>query len=938
MATNTPANATSNYNTTIDFNGNAAGNLKVLENFANLNLLDNTFASSTGSFFGAYFLPSTSVQGGCHVINYREASGGTVDGIQFRAKLGANTGRLAIGSGGNSVNASHDWVQSFIPDIISYYGNRSGANTYLTFERSLGFTGGVASSTTGDQGLFLGARYSGGGYNGLYDGFISELIFYNRDLTPAEMARVHTYLAVKYGVTLQNTGGGTQGDYVSTNSTVVWDASLNPAYHNDVIGIARDDAEGLLQKQSHAFTDHTRIYLSALQSTNTANTGSFSANNSYVIAGHNNDALCASAGAGAEVPGTPFLFSRLEREWKITKTNFSQSFNLDIVPDTCAIPGGLDPNFLRLLVDDDGNFSNATVFAAGGGLSFGWTGGEITVSGISNTHIPDNSTRYITIGYATPSITLSGDNTICQGDSSPVVFNITGAAGPINLSYTDGSNVFNVSGVSDGDTLWVSPTTATTYTVNQSLPLNCCGNQQSSSVTISINPNPNVTATAAPASLCAGDSTILSGGGAVSYVWDNGATDGVPVYPANTTTYTVTGTDPNGCTDTAQVLVTVNPLPNVAANATAIVLCDGDQVTLTGSGAQTYVWDNGVTDGVAFTPTTTTNYLVTGTDANGCEDTASILITVNPLPTVVANASVTEICEGDSVQLTGSGAQTYSWDNGAVDGQYFSPVLTTTFTVTGTDANNCEDTDQVTVTVNPSPTISVLNNADTLCFGASVTLAGQGADVYTWSNGVTDSVAFQPDTSATYSVVGTDTTTGCSDSSSIRIVVIPDSSFSLGADTSFCPGNIIEICGPDGYVSYSWQHGPNLRCIEVLDGDTYSLTVVNAAGCIFNDEIILSEIPDCDSVLIPNVFSPNNDGINDVFRVEGDFIGDFTFSVYDRWGALVYSSKNPLDGWDGRNGNGTACPEGVYYYALRYNLTILPGNHEEAAGTVTLLR
>ncbi|MEY8861382.1 hypothetical protein, partial [Tenacibaculum singaporense] len=114
--------------------------------------------------------------------------------------------------------------------------------------------------------------------------------------------------------------------------------------------------------------------------------------------------------------------------------------------------------------------------------------------------------------------------------------------------------------------------------------------------------------------------------------------------PTATTTYTVTGTDANGCENTAQVTITVNPLPTVTANASATTVCAGESVTLTGGGADSYVWDNGVSDGVSFVPTATTTYTVTGTDANGCENTAQVTITVNPLPTVTANASATTVC------------------------------------------------------------------------------------------------------------------------------------------------------------------------------------------------------------------------------------------------------------------------------------------------------
>ena len=107
--------------------------------------------------------------------------------------------------------------------------------------------------------------------------------------------------------------------------------------------------------------------------------------------------VCGTATSNAEVPPTPYIYSRLEREWKVTKTNFAQDFNWDVTLHNCAVPGMVVLSDLRLLVDDDGDFTDATVYAAGGGLSFAYSGNTIQVTGISATHIPNNSTRYITI-------------------------------------------------------------------------------------------------------------------------------------------------------------------------------------------------------------------------------------------------------------------------------------------------------------------------------------------------------------------------------------------------------------------------------------------------------------------------------------------------------------------------------------------------------------
>src|SRR5205814_2289561 len=130
----------------------------------------------------------------------------------------------------------------------------------------------------------------------------------------------------------------------------------------------------------------------------------------------------------------------------------------------------------------------------------------------------------------------------------------------------------------------------------------------------------------------------------------------------------------------------------------------------------TYTWDNGVTDAVPFNATATTTYMVTGTDVNGCMNTATTTVTVNPLPTVVANSTATAVCTGSNVTLTGSGATSYTWDNSVTDGVPFAPGSTTMYTVTGTDANGCMNTDMITVTVNPLPVVD-LGSDVTQCAG-----------------------------------------------------------------------------------------------------------------------------------------------------------------------------------------------------------------------------
>jgi hypothetical protein len=230
--------------------------------------------------------------------------------------------------------------------------------------------------------------------------------------------------------------------------------------------------------------------------------------------------------------------------------------------------------------------------------------------------------------------------------------------------------------------------------------------------------------------------------------------------PLLTTTYTLTITNTsNGCTGTGTVTVSVNnTAPTVNAGQDQTV-CAGQSVTLNATGANTYTWNNGAIQGVAFTPSTTQTYTVQGTNTvNGCTSTDQVIVTLNALPTVSAGTNQT-VCAGTSVTLTGSGASSYAWNNGVSNGVAFSPTNTQTYTVTGTDANGCSNTAQVTVTVNALPVVSAGPN-QSICAGTAVTLNGSGATNYTWNNGVSNGVAFTPTNTQTYTVTGTNAN-GC---------------------------------------------------------------------------------------------------------------------------------------------------------------------------------
>jgi hypothetical protein len=263
--------------------------------------------------------------------------------------------------------------------------------------------------------------------------------------------------------------------------------------------------------------------------------------------------------------------------------------------------------------------------------------------------------------------------------------------------------------------------------------------------------------------VCAGQSVTLTATGATTYTWNNWVVNNVAFTPNITKTYTVNGTDANGCKGTDQVVVTVNqPLINAGADQT---ICSGQQATLTATGATSYTWTSGITNSTPFTPTATQTYSVSGTDVNGCSGSDAVTVTLVAQPTVNAGQNLT-ICAGDSVQLTATGASTYTWSSGTQNGGYFTPTSTQTLQVIGSAGGACTDTDDLQITVNQgsasTQTISGLN---------SLTLNGQ---TYTTSGSYTQVIPNQAGCDSTITLNLTMNYTGIEENNSNYISIFPN--------------------------------------------------------------------------------------------------------------------------------------------------------------------
>lgn len=448
----------------------------------------------------------------------------------------------------------------------------------------------------------------------------------------------------------------------------------------------------------------------------------------------------------------------------------------------------------------------------GGATTYTWTNGisdgisfvplsslTYAVTGTDNNGCENTSTVSINVN-ALPVVTAtSSASVICVGDS-------------IQLNGSGANTYTWTGGVSDG--VFFTPSSSTTYTVTGNSGLGC---SNTASVSITVNALPTVSASASTNSVCAGAPVTLNGNGAVNYSWNNGITDGVTFVPSSSATYLVNGTDNNGCSNSDSIHINVNALPIVTANSTALTVCVGSSVSLTGGGAATYAWTSGVQDGVAFIPSTSSNYTVIGTDVNGCVDSAIINIAVNNLPIVSANASAASVCAGNSLIIYGTGANAYTWTNGVMDSIAYSPVASGSYIVSGTDVNGCSDTSSIYITVNALPIVTAHSSASAVCEGTSLFLYGSGTLNYQWTGGANDSVVFVPVSSATYTVTGTDAL-GCSNTDTINIVVNPLPATPIANDVIVCSLATIPNLTASG-ANVQWYDG---TMVNVYTGNSFA--------------------------------------------------------------------------------------------------------------------
>lgn len=612
-------------------------------------------------------------------------------------------------------------------------------------------------------------------------------------------------------------------------------------------------------------------------------------------------------------------------------------------------------------------------------INFQWTGaGQLTPDSLYNMVVqPDTTTVYQRISISgacrdtaevkvtvivPPQIqAVPADTLICPGQSvalkaiySPGVTDVEWMP-PTNLSCTKCNNPI------------ATPSNSTTYIVTGQYQ----GCPTSASATVNVRPLPAIQFPD-DTQLCSGESVTLNqiADPTATYNWTSTDPNFVPtnnpqptVTPTQTATYFVTAF--NGCTNQGQVTISVTSATLAVDGDTTVCKNFPTKLTAAGSLPGTYVWNTGQTgQNIEVKPSETTTYTVVYTFANGCTLTGQVTVTVDGVGPDIVFPNDTELCPGQSVTLNSAATPgaTYSWTStppGFSSSQAIpppvSPSQSTRYTVTAT-LDKCTITQSVEITVyNATLTVSEDQN---LCAGETATLTANGSltGTYLWSNGQTSAtITVSPSQTTTYNLLYT-YGDGCSLQDAVKVTVVPNFALSIVTDPDTNRINIGEMLSLRAVVvpsqnltnfQFQWlENGTaNIGSTETIEttpstNDStifYKLIATAPNGCMQMAQVSFSLVQP--KVVVPNAFTPNGDGVNDIFRLrvlEGA-VTILEMSIFNRWGNKVFSSTEPDAVWNGKMDDGKDAPSDVYVYYIRWQRSD-GALQAPKKGDITLLR
>jgi gliding motility-associated-like protein len=390
------------------------------------------------------------------------------------------------------------------------------------------------------------------------------------------------------------------------------------------------------------------------------------------------------------------------------------------------------------------------------------------------------------------------------------------------------------------------------------------------------------------------------------------------------------------CVAADTINITEDALPQFTLGNDQLI-CSNISTTLAPSPTYTnatYTWSNAAT-----TPTTTIttagDYWLLLKDAKGCTWRDTVKVNYKQLPNYTLGADKA-ICEKDTLTLDATvvGATSYTWKNGAT-----TPAIKAYTTGTywcDVNKDGCIYRDSIDILVKPLP-IAALGKDTTICEDNTHTLNATNTNsTYKWQDGAT-TPTYTVSLAGQYYV--TVTKQGCISKDTINISYQLKPRFSLGADQLICPNFTITL-QPKFIITdtlplqYQWYDGSSNPTYTATQQGLYFVDISNYCGDT-RDQIMISK--GLCKIYVPTIFTPNNDGKNDLFKIEGgEEVKDFELTIYNRWGTKILQTKNIQQGWDGTI-NGKAQPAGAYIYLIQYK-DALTNKTEVIKGTVMLMR
>ena len=498
------------------------------------------------------------------------------------------------------------------------------------------------------------------------------------------------------------------------------------------------------------------------------------------------------------------------------------------------------------------------------------TTGTYTVT-VTDANGCTKSTTHNVVVNANPVPVIAGTTSICQGNTT-----ILNPGAYASYLWSAGA----------ATTQTITVGTSGTYTVTVTNGAGCTGIDD---IVVTVNPLPTPTITG-DNSICAGLNTTFDGGtapGGYSYVWAPGGAVTQTINANTAGTYTVTVTDINGCSNSDDILLTVNPNP-VPVITGINSICQGQNTTFdagTAPGGYSYVWSPGAAVTQTININTAGTYTVSVTDINGCTGIASRNLTVNanPIPVITG---INVICQNQNSTFnagTAPGGYTYLWSAGAATTQTITVATAGNYTVTVTDVNGCTGTDVHTLTVNPLPTPTITGD-NSICAGFNTTFDGgtaPGGYSYSWAPGGAVTQTINASAAGTYTVTVTDVN-GCTNTDDILLTVNPNPVPVITGTFTTCSGTTTTIDAgnaPGGYT-YLWSpSNATTQTISVGAAGLVTVTVTDINGCIGTDveNIVVYALPSAALSVVDTICAGQSTNI--LVNFAGP--GPYTYTYFD---------------------------------------------------------